>query len=417
MKRIALVLLALAALPAAAAAQVRVHPTGVNVNAQAATTVFLTFGGVAGMVPAEAFWCGRIVSAAPDVGTRCDPATLFGRLPGRFDQSRASGTGALTDIMSIPPSVARRAYQAAERGDGGSFFYVRRFVSTTGGPDQYVAVTCRLTGGGARTPFSLTDVRLAHEAGTAVLHLRAGEVPAPVHAEILFNGTGTLRGRWEVVLPGDEPPTATDLLTEATLPLEQRGTQRRYLVVERFNHFLPPVGRFTLPGPDPARLPTGVEGMYTLLLRVEATADKEGDSNLAAVGAGTTTVHSGGVAGFPMPTLRYLVQAPAAGAAPAGASRDGPAPLVATGDVDAGDAIRWAPDPRAHFYRLEIAGEEPEPVLTALLPHTAQRYLPPPWLAERVPGGRFRWRAVALDAGGREIARGAWQEGRVGDAG
>jgi len=38
----------------------------------------------------------------------------------------------------------------------------RRFVHGAGlGPDQYVAVTCRLTDGGARTPFALLDVRLA----------------------------------------------------------------------------------------------------------------------------------------------------------------------------------------------------------------------------------------------------------------
>ncbi|MGQ0639583.1 MAG: hypothetical protein ACT4P6_02265 [Gemmatimonadaceae bacterium] len=33
-------------------------------------------------------------------------------------------------------------------------------MSSGGAPDEYVAVTCRLTGGGARSPFSLTDVRV-----------------------------------------------------------------------------------------------------------------------------------------------------------------------------------------------------------------------------------------------------------------
>ena len=30
-------------------------------------------------------------------------------------------------------------------------------------------------------------------------------------------------GRWEIVLPGEEPPEGRDLLTEATLPPEERG--------------------------------------------------------------------------------------------------------------------------------------------------------------------------------------------------
>lgn len=100
---------------APATAQIRVHPTGVNVNSQGATTVFLTFGGLNGYQSIEALWCSRLLPAAPDVGQRCDPSTILGSLPLRYDQSTL-GTGSLTDIMSIPPSVVRRAYQAAEAG-------------------------------------------------------------------------------------------------------------------------------------------------------------------------------------------------------------------------------------------------------------------------------------------------------------
>ena len=126
--------------------QVRVSPTGVSVNSMAATTVFLTFGGVGALVPAEAFWCGETIPADPDIGRRCHPATLFGQLPARNDLSSLSGAGAFTDIMSIPASVTRRAFQAAVDGETSTFFYVRRFRNTRGGPDEYVAVTCRLTG-------------------------------------------------------------------------------------------------------------------------------------------------------------------------------------------------------------------------------------------------------------------------------
>src|SRR4051794_37966657 len=96
-----------------ASAQIRVNPTGVNVNAQGATSVFLTFGGLGtSYVAAEGMWCGALLPAAPDAGSKCAPSTIFGRLPGRYDLSRTSG-GSFTDIMSIPPSVSRRAYQAA----------------------------------------------------------------------------------------------------------------------------------------------------------------------------------------------------------------------------------------------------------------------------------------------------------------
>jgi len=54
-------------------AQVKVNPTGVNVNTNGATTVFLSFGNLANQVPVEAFWCGELTNAAPDVGQKCDP--------------------------------------------------------------------------------------------------------------------------------------------------------------------------------------------------------------------------------------------------------------------------------------------------------------------------------------------------------
>ena len=56
-------------------------------------------------------------------------------------------------------------------------------------------------------------------------------------------------------------------------------------------------GRYTLAGPDPAKLPTGAEGQYLILLRVETSDDKEADSDLSAVGVGPGVVHAGGVAG------------------------------------------------------------------------------------------------------------------------
>src|SRR5262245_65176057 len=138
--------------------------------------------------------------------------------------------------MSIPPSVARRAYQAAQAGSVSSFFYVRHFINLGGGPDQgaggpdeYVPVTCRLSGGGARTPFALTDVKVSFDteaAENAIVFVAPGRKPPAIRARITYNGTGRLRGRWEVVLPGEQPPEDFDLLTEAALFNGQRAFGR-----------------------------------------------------------------------------------------------------------------------------------------------------------------------------------------------
>src|ERR1044072_2206238 len=117
----------------AALAQVTASPDNITAYSQGATSSYLTFGNVVNLRPAEATWCGATIPAAPDIGFKCDPATIFGVLPARYDKSSLNGSR-YTDIMSITPVVARRAYTDAVQGRDSRFFYVRRFVSTTCGP-------------------------------------------------------------------------------------------------------------------------------------------------------------------------------------------------------------------------------------------------------------------------------------------
>ena len=392
-------------------AQIRVNPTGVNVNAQGTTTAFLTFGGLRNHVAVEAFWCGELVPAAPSRGFRCDVNTIFGRLPIRYDLSNTSGA-AFTDVMSIPPSVARRAYQEAQRGARSSFFYVRRFVSTTGAPDEYVAVTCRLAGGGARVPFALTDVTVAFDVETPVLFVAPGATVPRVTADIAYNGTGRLRGRWEVVLPGEDLPSPNDLLTEASLPPAERGTQRRYTQLARFNVFLPPTGKVTLSGPDVSRIPTNAEGTYLLLLRIEATDDKEADSDLGAAGAGTGVLHSGAVAGFPMPTLRYVVGAGSSAMSPPRSARVLRLLLPRDGAVassDSGFAVSWLEEWNAALYRVEIETEDGTALFSAVVPPGVGVYRAPPFVVQRAAGKLVRWRVSALDFNGWPMRHSGWR--------
>jgi hypothetical protein len=404
-------------LPGVAMAQtIQVNPNGVNVNSQGSTVVYLTFGSLLSThVAAEGCWCGELMPAVAGVGLSCNPAALFGCIPARFDLSTRSGFGSrgFTDIMSIPPSVARRAYQAAAGGDRSSFFYVRRFINTAGGPDQFVNVTCRMSGGGARSPFSLTDVKLSFAIDKPILLLKTDERVPPVKAEIAYNGTGRLKGRWEVVLPGEEPPSETDLLTEATLPIEERAQQRRYTQLSTFNVFLAPDGKYTLPGPDVSRLPNTVSGEYLLLLRIEASDEKEGDSNLAVVGVGPGAVHSGAVAGFPLPVLRYYI-----GSGP-DRQLTNELTLLSPDDkvfLSTADTIefRWSDTPAAAFYRLEVEDMGGQPSLSAVLLPGRGFYRPPPWLKEKATGGApVRWRVVALDRDGRKISESTWRNFRL----
>lgn len=399
-----------------AIAVIGVSPFGVNVRSTGPTSVFLTFQGLAaGEGPVDAFWCGELqpgVLAGNELlqfpipvqtSDPCVRGTIFGQLPSALDRSRQSTSGSftnLTDIMTIPPSVARRAYQAAQAGANSAFFYVRRFSGPSG--DRFVVVTCRMGGGGARTAFALLDVRVGFEGRReTVLPVARGEAPPRAAARILYNGTGTLRGRWEVMQPGDPEPSDTDLLTEATLPPEQRSQQRRYLVVGRFEVFVPPTGELLLPGPDPARIPTLAEGPYKLLLRIEATDDRE---SLSDTGGGRLTF-AGGAAGFPMPVLRYYVGAADTLATIGNEGALAPAPDA---EVEGSLEFAWIDVPGALWVRLEVRAEDTE-VLAAVVPTGIGRYPAPPWFVEAQRGKPLSWRIVAYQGGGRTLAGTSWR--------
>lgn len=391
---------------------VSVSPNSVNAYSQGATSVLLTFGGVINLRPVEATWCGALIPAAPDFGFRCDPATIFGRLPLRYNQSTLSGNNAYTDIMSITPQIARRAYLDAVRGNTSTFFYVRRFVSTVGGPDEFVPVTIRLTGNGAGVPLSLTEVKLTWGVGKPVLFVKTGESLPRVQAEITYTGSGRLKGRWELVKPGEALPEPRDLLTEATLPSEERGTQKRYTEISRFNLYLAPTGKVLLPGPEVWRVDESLNGLYVILLRIEASDDKQGDTDLAAVGAGAGVVHGGAVAGFSLPVLKYYVSnglsAQSAPITTAELLLIGPDDQAMLGTNKPVDFI-WSLIEKAATYRIEVEDLQSTPIISAILRTGSGSYRAPSWFKNKVGNSVVRWRVVAFDQEGRQISSTEWR--------
>ena len=398
---------------------ISVSPNTVNAYSQGATSVLLTFGGLINKRPAEATWCGSLIPAVPDFGLKCDPATIFGQLPARYDQSVRSGTNAFTDIMSITPQVARRAYLDAVKGNTSTFFYVRRFASTIAGPDEYVPVTIRLSGNGARVPLSLTEVKLTWGVGKPVLFVKTGQKLPRFQAEITYTGTGRLIGRWELVKPGEVPPEPRDLLTEATLPFEERGTQKKYTQISRFNLYLPPTGKLVLPGPEVWRVDESLNGLYLVLLRIEASDDKEGDTDLASVGAGAGVVHGGAVAGFSLPTLRYYVGNgdPSKSFAVSDALMqllpDDRALLPSEKPVD----FKWTLIDNAATYRLEVQDLQATQILSAILVGDVDTYRAPPWLKDRARDAVMQWRVIAFDQAGTQISETDWRSFRFKEAG
>lgn len=375
--------------------QVAVSPNNVTAYSQGATSVYLTFSNVVNVTPAESVWCGEIISAAPNIGFKCDPATIFGTLPGRYDQSRIINDR-YTDIMSITPSVARRAYTDAVNGNNAQFFYVRHFISTNGGLDQYVPVTIRLSGNGAGVPFSLTAVKLQWQDGQKVVpFIKPDEELPKINAEIRYTGTGRLKGRWEIVKPGEALPEARDLLSEAALPPEERGTQKRYTLLSRFNVNLPPGGRYLLPGPENWRIDKTIQGMYILLFRVEVSDAPNSTSN-----AGASTVATGGVAGFQMPTLRYYV------GNSSNADVNQVTNIAIGGDIEDEKSpiiLTWKAIENTKIYRLEIEDEEGKKVFSAVVLPTSRAYQLPSFIQNLTSSKQLKWKVSAIGEDGKEL--------------
>ena len=371
--------------------QVSVSPNNLTAYSQGATSAYLTFSNVVNLTPAESVWCGEIISAAPNIGFRCDPATIFGTLPTRYNQSSLNNTR-YTDIMSITPTVARRAYTDAVNGNDSRFFYVRHFISTVAGFDEYVPVTIRLSGNGAGVPFSLAAVKLQWQEGEKVVpFIKPDEKLPKITAEIRYTGTGRLKGRWEIVKPGEALPTREDLLSEAVLPPEERGTQKRYTLLSRFNVNLPPGGRYSLPGPENWRIDKSIEGMYILLFRVEVS---DAVSSISNAGAGT--VPSGAVAGFAMPTLRYYV----------GNSSNVDVNQI-TNVAIGGDSdeivpiiLVWKTVAETKLYRLEIEDETAKKIFSAIVLPTTRTYKLPSFIQALTASKQLKWKIAAIGSDG-----------------
>lgn len=388
MKNIILTAIFTLILTATTFAQVAVSPSSVTAYSQGATSVNLTFSNVVNVTPVESVWCGAIIPATPNIGFKCDPATIFGTLPARYNQAKLINNR-YTDIMSITPTVARRAYADAVNGNNSQFYYVRHFISTVGGLDEYVPVTIRLSGNGAGVPFSLTGVKLQWQDGIKVVpFIKPDEDLPKITAEIRYTGTGRLKGRWEIVKPGEELPDRRDLLSEAALPPEERALQRRYTLLNRFNVNLPPGGRYTLPGPENWRIDKTIQGMYVLLFRVEA---------IDAVNSG----ENGAVAGFSMPTLRYYV----------GNSSNADVTQITNiaigGEIDeiAPIILTWKAVENAKIYRLEIEDENGKKIFSAVVLPTNRTYQLPSFIQALTNSKQLKWSVSAINADGKELEK------------
>jgi len=218
-------------------------------------------------------------------------------------------TTSARETLTVPGDVSLQMYQRLRPIGKTEFYVVRRFTGPAAGgvagEGRFIAVPLRLSGSPSQMPLTLSRVELTFQYNGGRQPMRVVQRDAsvgPLVATVDYQGTGVLKGRWEVVQPGDPEPTVLDLTAQASLDPEFQLQQQRYLEVGAFEQALYAGRRVLVPGPPPEALPTSQPGRYLVLWRPEATP-----SNASQMGTRVTDLPSGGAAGFPMPTLTYYV--------------------------------------------------------------------------------------------------------------
>jgi hypothetical protein len=368
-------------------------PRFMQASISAATSQFITYSFTPGnprVTVADGIFCTTLTSPAPTTGATatyaCAANSEFARHPTTattFQTVQQNGSVVrATETIRIPSSVTRTAQSLG----AATFYFVRRFD-----PQGFAVVEIRATGAIMNAPIALNDVRLAFDTSQGpqpLVFVARGAALPPVTATLFYTGSGVLRGRWELVLPGDVAPTERDLLPEASLPRSERGTQRRYQLLQRFEQLLPGNGRveLKLPSLSPTLGATAFDGQYQLLLRIEAEPSIYGGES--------------GAANFAMPLLRYFVgsiTAPAARITPVTAQ------IAFNG---ARPTFSWSAVPQARYYRIEVADRNSTVIYSAIVRDNERSYSA---LSGFTAAAGNQWRVQALDKAVQPVGESPWR--------
>lgn len=376
----------------------------IDVALNAPTPVSIRYSLAGADTPLAGQFCGALngpypVASGVTTGNPCAPASNLGFAnPAVGFISNALQTG---ETLVVPETIARQATQRALASGNSVFYFVRQFSS-----GRYAVVRLRLNANSASSPLAFTDIRLGFRDGAGLQNIgffKRGQLLPAVSASLRYQGAGVLRARWEIVGPGDTPPTALDLRAEAGLSPLERAQQHRYRVVERVNIYLPASGQAVLSGPAPRLLPNEQYGQYLLLLRIE-TSD-----SVAGVPAGT--------APFALPVLRYYI---GESSGPVARAKSVPEAISLVApqsgarlDKDAALTFQWLENENVSLYRLEIEANG-KPAYAARIRPSAQsginHYTAPPFIAASLFNKAARWRVVALASDGQFVGESEWRE-------
>ncbi len=336
-----------------------VAPTGANVVLQQPSVVGLRWAVAIVGAP------GSTVALSPQgcfttLPTTCPPPAAIpdlGRVNVPLTGTLVTGTGTSTapESLLIPQTASLRAQQLGIN----TFFYNRTFTVSTIAGAASAALTAHL-GSSAYGNFSIARVEIYFAEGRRDITVRRGTQGLKAYADIRFNGTGTLRGRWLVAEPGVRGTLADlDVGGLVGVPQNRVGTPDGIVttrprlddwrILSHVERTIRYGDRIVLESPDVPGLPTSNTGTH--LVRLEIFQER---------------IFAGGFVtdapvGIQLPVARYYVE----GEAPGGlVARAGTAVRLAAPEDGAilpvtPPTFSWLTVPGAAQYRVEIFEADP----------------------------------------------------------
>ena len=434
--------LAAALLGEAAEAQITRNPTGVNVNATGPTSVFLTFGNLGGKIPVEASWCGGSRQPPRRSGIGVSPRRSMGDSRSDTIVPCSAGPRSCLRRRLLPHRPHRRPTRsrcAPHLPPSGRRAERARLATRRAlGRDDHSRLrgATRLPGRGARRGLAVllrAQVRGPERRSRRVRHRRPAASPTAVRAP--RSRCSTCASNSAPVTPRSPPRSAPrcprSVPPSSTMaPADSAGDGRSCGREKRCPTMTTCSPRRRCPwssarrsggspssrgstsssrpaahSPSMALRPLDCRATrrgctsYCCASRPRMTARATRTSEERAPALGSW--RSGGVAGFPMPPLRYYVGETEG----VGTASDAFA-LVSPSDgatiPPTALTFRWTEHPHAAFTRIEIVDGRDELLSEAIVPRGTDVLHRP--AAHRAARGR---RAVARRGAHGERSRGA----------
>lgn len=346
-------------------------PGTANVAVGRTNTVYITWQVTRLQYPG---FCGSTVSSPSGQLTSASGGTVYQTVPVLLTQTQVCSGPAGTptpftfrETLQVPASVIA----AALRQGQATLRYTRTF--SDGFSNSTASVTLAVTGS-AGAGFSLSRLALSFD-NESTLGVVKQDTRLRALADLSYNGSGYLQGVWEIASPESTAGTPV------------------YRPLKFVSEFIGAGGEVILRSP---RLPSAQTGLYLVRLRITQPAPF-----------------------FETPVLSYFViQRPVTQPPPVTIRLTTP---FTGAHLAADTTFAWSPVHGAAAYQIEFYPSSGLPALTAprpraphgrrvtgmLLPAKQTAVALSALVRSHLKRGDYRWRVIALGAGGRIIGRSA----------